>query len=78
MKMTTFSDVTPCSLVELGRRFRGMYFLHHQGALIVESVRNSETSVYFYETTLRHIPYILQITRPNRWIADLWIIQQLH
>jgi hypothetical protein len=31
MKMTVFWDVAPCSLVEIGLRFRGAYCLHHQG-----------------------------------------------
>jgi hypothetical protein len=30
MKMTVFWDVAPCSLVEVYRRFRGAYCLHHQ------------------------------------------------
>jgi hypothetical protein len=28
---TTFSDVAPCSLVDIDRRFGGTYCLHHQG-----------------------------------------------
>jgi hypothetical protein len=31
MKMTAFWDIVPCSLVEVDRRFRGAYCLHHQG-----------------------------------------------
>jgi hypothetical protein len=31
LEMTVFWDVTPCSLVEIYRRFRGTYCLHHQG-----------------------------------------------
>jgi hypothetical protein len=31
MKMAVFWDVAPCSLVDIGRRFRGAYCLHHQG-----------------------------------------------
>jgi hypothetical protein len=31
MNMTAFWDTVPCSLVEVGRRFRGAYWLHHQG-----------------------------------------------
>jgi hypothetical protein len=31
MKMTVFWDVAPCSLVDVYRRFRGTYCLHHQG-----------------------------------------------
>jgi hypothetical protein len=30
MKMTAFWDVAPCSLVEVDRRFRGVYCLHYQ------------------------------------------------
>jgi hypothetical protein len=29
--MTVFWHVVPCSLVEIDRRFRGAYCLHHQG-----------------------------------------------
>jgi hypothetical protein len=32
MKMAVFWDVMPCSLVEIDRRFRGAFCLHHQGA----------------------------------------------
>jgi hypothetical protein len=31
LKMAVFWDVAPCSLVEVYRRFRGAYCLHHQG-----------------------------------------------
>jgi hypothetical protein len=41
-KMTAFWDTAPYSLVEVGRRFRGTYYLHHQG--------------YDYQSTLRNIP----------------------
>jgi hypothetical protein len=30
MKMSVFWDVAPCSLVDVYRRFRGAYSLHHQ------------------------------------------------
>jgi hypothetical protein len=36
--------------------FRGAYCLHHQGALMMEAVRTSETSVNFNWTTQRYIP----------------------
>jgi hypothetical protein len=36
------------NIAELDRRFRDAYCLHHQ---IMDSVRTSETSVYFSETT---------------------------
>jgi hypothetical protein len=46
--------------MEVDRRFRGEYCLHHQGneyaqmleavrALMIEAVRTSETSAYFHE-----------------------------
>jgi hypothetical protein len=31
MKMTVVWDVVLCCLVEIDRRFRGAYCLHHQG-----------------------------------------------
>jgi hypothetical protein len=31
MKMTAFWDIVPCSLTEVDRCFRGVYFLHCQG-----------------------------------------------
>jgi hypothetical protein len=31
MTITTFSDVAPCSLVEIDQRFRGSYCIHHRG-----------------------------------------------
>jgi hypothetical protein len=31
MKMIALCDIAPCSLVEVDRRFRGMYCVHHQG-----------------------------------------------
>jgi hypothetical protein len=46
MKMTVFWNVAQCSLVEIDRRFRGDYCLHHQGlpsSLMIEAV---STSVY--------------------------------
>jgi hypothetical protein len=45
MKMITFWDLAPCSLVEVYR------------ALIREAVRTSGTSVYFNETTRRFIQF---------------------
>jgi hypothetical protein len=52
-KMTFFSDVAPCGRVEIERRVRGAYCLHHQGDRPAEST--SETSVNLYETTRRNI-----------------------
>jgi hypothetical protein len=43
----SLSYIAPCSLAEVGRRFRSAYFLHRQGALMVEAVSTSETSANF-------------------------------
>jgi hypothetical protein len=52
--MTVFWDIPPCSLIEVDRRFRSAYCLHHQGddliALKMEAVSTPETSVNFYQT----------------------------
>jgi hypothetical protein len=59
--MTVFWDIAPCCLVEVYRRFRGAYCLHHQGdesliTLMLEAVSTFETSVNFYQTSRRNIP----------------------
>lgn len=54
MKMITFWDTAPCSLLEVYRRFGGEYCLHHQGdPMIMVAVRTRETSVN--EITRRNI-----------------------
>jgi hypothetical protein len=45
MKMTVFWDVVLCSLVDSDQCFGGASCLHHQGALMMEAVSISETSV---------------------------------
>jgi hypothetical protein len=43
MKMIAFTEIALCSLVEVDRRFRGAYCLHHQGdeTVMLEAVRTS-------------------------------------
>jgi hypothetical protein len=54
---TSFRDTAPCSLVGGERRFRDVYWLHHQGdRRDGGQVLTSETSVYFNKTTLCYIP----------------------
>jgi hypothetical protein len=48
MKMTVFWNVALCSLVEVYRLLRG--------ALKMETASTYETSINFYQTTLRNIP----------------------
>jgi hypothetical protein len=48
MKIISFWDVASCSLVEIGRGFRGAYCLRHRSALMIKAVSTSETSVNFY------------------------------
>jgi hypothetical protein len=44
MRMTAAWDIAPCNLVEVDQRLSAI-------ALMMEAIRFSETSVYFYETT---------------------------
>jgi hypothetical protein len=48
--VAVFWDVTPCSVVESYRRFRGGYWLHRQGR------KGKPTTEKFYQTTRRHNP----------------------
>jgi hypothetical protein len=48
VKLGVFWDVAPCSQVDVDRRFRGAYCLHHQG--------DDGTSVNIILTTRRYIP----------------------
>jgi hypothetical protein len=45
--MTVLWDDASCSLIEVYRRFRSAYCLHHQVALMMEVISTSETSVNF-------------------------------
>jgi hypothetical protein len=45
-------EIAPCSPVEVDRRFKGAYFIISAKTM---EMRTSETSVYFNETTRRHI-----------------------
>jgi hypothetical protein len=49
MKITDFCDTALCSFIEVDRRFRDLYCLHHVLGLFVDLVmeaeRTSETSV---------------------------------
>jgi hypothetical protein len=58
MMFNVFWDVTPCSHVEVDRRLRDAYCLHHHGgeALIMEALHTSETSDNFNVSTRRNIP----------------------
>jgi hypothetical protein len=44
MFRVVFWVILPCKMI-VDWRFRGMYCLHHQGSLMMEAVRTSETSV---------------------------------
>jgi hypothetical protein len=50
--MSVFLDMAPCSLTEVDQRFRVAYSLHNRA----ENTTHLDTTVYFYETTRRHIP----------------------
>jgi hypothetical protein len=55
-----FWDTAPCSLVGADRRLRGAYCLHIRAMLVHHpgdgGSSNTETSVYYNETTRRFIP----------------------
>jgi hypothetical protein len=53
MKFGVFWDVAPCNHVEVGRRFRGAYCLHHQGdlALMMEALKRRSTSTRLHVVT---------------------------
>jgi hypothetical protein len=53
LKFRVFWDLLPCSQIDVDRRFRGAYCLHH---LMTKAVRISETSVNINLTTWCYIP----------------------
>jgi hypothetical protein len=48
LKMIFSWGIAPCNLLEVNRRFRGTYCLHHQDDL--------KRRIYFHEVTRRYIP----------------------
>jgi hypothetical protein len=58
MKMRTFWDVAPCSLVGVDQRFRGACIasIIRVIAVMIWTARISETSVYSNDTAWRYIP----------------------
>jgi hypothetical protein len=67
LKMTAFWDTASWSLAEIDRRFRGAII-----ALLMEVVRNSETSANFYDTIRRDMPVGSQLhTRRRRNLKPL-------
>jgi hypothetical protein len=53
MKIDVFWDVVPCSLVDIYKRFREAYCLHHPHS---EAENSYETRVSIYQTTQSYIP----------------------
>jgi hypothetical protein len=54
--MAVFWVVALCSLEQVYRRFSGAFGIHYPGALMMEAVSTSETSVNFHQTKCRNIP----------------------
>jgi hypothetical protein len=53
LKMTSFWDIAPWSLVEVYQCFRGAYYFHHQGVIVklmMDAECTAEALGYFYET----------------------------
>jgi hypothetical protein len=75
MKVTVLWDVASCSFVEIDRRFRGAYCLHHLIALMMEAASTSETSVnipedsHLYIAAVRtwNLTYVLSV-RQQMWL----------
>jgi hypothetical protein len=58
-KITVVLDVAPCSLVEIDRRFRGVYCLHHQGAISTRlHGATSQKTVIFIPVSVRTLNFI--------------------
>jgi hypothetical protein len=50
MHRTNFWEVTPCNLIEVLRRFEGMYCLHHQGRRVSRARKQQiESKLCLYE-----------------------------
>jgi hypothetical protein len=58
MKMAVFWGVAPCSLVEIDRRIRGVYYVHDHAfiSLMMEAISTCGTSLSFQHTARRHVP----------------------
>lgn len=62
MKMAVFRVVATCKLVEVYRRFRGFFCLHHQADIVLmdpqmmQAASTSETTADLYQTALCNNP----------------------
>jgi hypothetical protein len=68
LENTVLWDMTPCSLVEVYRRFGGTYFLYLQSLRVIQATGKNQTESYseavgfsersfdICKTTRRHIP----------------------
>jgi hypothetical protein len=58
---------------EVDRHFRGAYYLQHRGALMMEAVRTSETSVYINLTTRLYISEDSKVSLPCVLIILIYV-----
>jgi hypothetical protein len=61
IQIRTFGDVTPCSLVRVDRRLRGVCCLHHQGSEWVNLISNYLNVGDTYEQNVNRVQCILFI-----------------
>jgi hypothetical protein len=54
LKMAAIRDIALCSLVEVERRFRDVYQLHHT-VLMIKAVLTSDTSIFCNKSNWRYI-----------------------
>jgi hypothetical protein len=66
--MTVFWDVAPCGLVEVNRRFRGGYCLHHQGNLMIEAA----------SSVLANLTILSDMYEPGSVLRNILIAHSLH
>jgi hypothetical protein len=64
-KKAALCDIALCSLVEADRSYRGVFvsIVRAVIALVMDAVRTSETTLYFYETARRHLPESCHLQR---------------
>jgi hypothetical protein len=56
MESTDFWEMTPCNLIEVLRRFGGMYCLHHQGRRVSRSRKHQvESKLCLYEPKMEKV-----------------------
>jgi hypothetical protein len=67
MKSNIFWDVTPCSLIEVHRRFGGIYCLHIRGRKVSQEINQPEAGGKQVSITFWFIAWVRSIFRRSGW-----------